>query len=274
MLIALVSDVFFGPDGPARLAARLDEGRARGAALAVLPELPLNPWSPATRDARDEDAEAPEGPRHRTLASAARAAGVAVIGGAIVRDPSTGARHNTALVFDAGGSLVSSYRKLHLPEEPGFWETSHYAPGDRPPVSFAIGDMRMGVQICSDVNRPEGSFLLAAQGAAVIAAPRATEAPTWERWKLVLRAIAMTAAAYVLTVNRQEPGLEVPLGGPAAAFDPAGQTLIESLDPVTVVGVDPRTADAARRDYPGYLPLRARVYEEGWAALSGARDER
>lgn len=90
----------------------------------------------------------------------------------------------------------------------------------------------------------------------------------------MLRAIAMTAAAYVLTVNRQEPALEIPLGGPSAVFDPAGQTLIESLDPVTVVNLDPRAVAAARREYPGYLPLRARIYADGWAALSSARDDR
>src|SRR5687768_657364 len=130
LTIALISDVFHDAAGPARLKDRLRAARAQGAALAVLPELPLNPWSPATQVRREDDAESPEGPRHQVLAAAARETGVSVIGGAIVRDPKTGKRHNTALVFDRAGTLVARYRKVHLPEEDGFWETKHYEPGD------------------------------------------------------------------------------------------------------------------------------------------------
>jgi predicted amidohydrolase len=239
--------------------------------VAVLPELALDPWTPATRIARDEDAEAPGGPRHRRLSDAARAAGVAVVGGAIVRDPVSGARHNTALAFDAHGVLVSAYRKVHLPEEEGFWETSHYAPGDRPPAPFEMAGATVGVQICSDVNRPVGSHLLAAEGAEAILAPRATEPTYWERWKLVLRATALTCGVYVLTVNRREPGLAVPLGGPSAAFDPSGATLVESEDHVTIVPIDRDAVAAARRTYPGYLPHPADLYAAGWASAARRR---
>jgi len=266
--IALISDVFFDPDGPARLVARLREARARGAAVAVLPELALDPWAPATRVVRDEDAEPPGGPRHRRLADAARAADVAVVGGAIVRDPVSGVRHNTALAFDARGALVSAYRKIHLPEEDGFWETSHYAPGDRPPAPFELAGVIVGVQICSDVNRPAGSCLLAAAGAEAILAPRATEPTYWDRWKLVLQATALTCAVYVLTVNRREPDLAMPLGGPSAAFDPTGATIVESEDPITLVSIDRDVIAAARRGYPGYLPHQAGLYADGWASAA------
>ena len=63
LTIALISEVFWEPDGTARLADRLREAADRGADLAVLPELPLNPWSPASKDARDDDAEPMDGPR-------------------------------------------------------------------------------------------------------------------------------------------------------------------------------------------------------------------
>src|SRR3954469_21545477 len=103
LCVALVSDVFFGGDAEPRLGARLRDAREGGARLAVLPEIPLNPWSPATRVARDEDAESPGGPRHEMLARAARASGIGVVGGAIVREG--GRRFNTALVFDGRGEL-------------------------------------------------------------------------------------------------------------------------------------------------------------------------
>ena len=271
MRIALISDVFFDAGGQSRLVARLRAARERGAAIALLPELALDPWSPATAVARDEDAEPPGGPRHRRLSDAARAAGLAVVGGAIVRDPSSSVRHDTALAFDAGGALVHAYRKLHLPDEDGFRETSHYEPGDRPPRAFELAGVPVGVQICSDVNRPVGSYLLAAQGAEVILAPRATEPTYWERWKLVLRATAMTCGVYVLTVTRREPDLAVPLGGPSAAFDPTGATLLEADDAITVVSIDREAVAAARRAYPGYMPHRADIYAEGWTSAAGRR---
>src|SRR5690348_8924655 len=116
LTIALISDVFHAADGAYRLRRRLTEAKARRADLAVLPELPLNPWSPATKNARDEDADAPEGPRHAIQSAAARDVGIGLVGGAIVKDPATGRRHNTALIFDAAGRLRATYAKLHIPE--------------------------------------------------------------------------------------------------------------------------------------------------------------
>src|SRR2546423_6317757 len=165
LTIALISDVFFQPDEAPRLVELLTHARSRGADLAVLPEIPLNPWSPATETPTEHDAEAPGGPRHQALSDAARAAGIGVVGGAIVRDPKSGRRHNTSLVFDGAGTLVGSYRKLHLPDEKGFWETRHYDPGDALPSVIGAFRMRVGLQVCSDVNRAEGSRLLGALGA-------------------------------------------------------------------------------------------------------------
>jgi predicted amidohydrolase len=264
LTVAMLREVFFGDGAAARLLAGLREARDRGADLVVLPELPLHPWVPASSAPRDEDAEPPGGPREQLLAEAARAAGVGVIGGAIVRDPGTGLRHNTALVMTAQGALACAYRKVHLPEEPGFWETSHYAPGDAPPVPIDAFALRLGVQICSDVNRPEGCHLLGAQGAELIAAPRATEADTFERWRLVLRADALTSAAYVLSVPRPRPEDGVPLGGPSIAVAPDGEVLLETTDTLALVRLDRSRVEEARRDYPGYLKVPAGVYERGW----------
>lgn len=265
--IALIRDVFFSNSGEQRLRARLAEARALGAELALLPELPLNPWSPATTAARDDDAEAPDGVRSRVLAAAAADAGIGVVGGAIVRDPASGRRHNTALVFDRAGQLVARYRKIHLPDEDGFREPCHYEPGDRAADAIDAFALPIGIQICSDINRPEGSHLLAAAGAMAILNPRATEAATYERWKLVFRANAMTSATYVLSVNRPAPEQGVPLGGPSIAVGPDGDVLVESTDAVVVVPLQRAAIDAARARYPGYLAVNSGIYAEAWARV-------
>jgi len=266
--IALIRQVFANTGAIAELPKALAHARSQGAQLAVLPELPLNPWLPATKTRLDDEAEPPVGPRHRAMCEAARKVGIALIGGAIIRDPNSGRCHNTALAFNRSGELVGSYRKLHLPEEEGFWETSHYDPGDKPPSVIDGFPMRFGIQICSDVNRPEGSHLLGALGAEVIVCPRATEAATFERWRTVLTANALTSCTYVISVPRPQPEFDVPLGGPSFAVGPSGDVLIESTEPITLVSIERNVLEQARRRYPGYLSMRAELYAEGWKSVA------
>jgi N-carbamoylputrescine amidase len=256
LTIALVSDVFFAADGAARLRARLREAREGGAELVILPELPLNSWSPATPNVSDADAEPPSGPRTETLRQAARDGGVAVLGGVIQCDLTTLRRHNTALLVDSRGEVVASYRKLHLPEEGGFHETHHYEPGDAPPDVIRRFAMPLGIQICSDTNRPLGTYRLAAQGAEAILIPRATEAATFDRWRLVLQANALVSSSYVVSVNRPRAEQGVPLGGPSIVVSPNGDVVLETIDTVAIATLDSEIVAAARRKYPGYLPWR------------------
>jgi predicted amidohydrolase len=268
LTVALISEVYWQADGEARLTQRLRDAAGQGAELALLPELPLNPWRPATKDAFDEDAETEGGPRTQAMARAARATGVGLVGGIIHRDPDSGRRTSRALLFDGHGEIVGRYEKLHLPEEPGFWETSHYEPGTWAPRPFDGFGLAVGVQICSDINRPEGSHLLGAFGAEAILAPRATEQRTYPRWNVVFRANALTSTAYVLSVNRPAPEDGVLIGGPSIAVDPNGQVLVETTDTLAVVTLEREVIRQARVDYPGYLPIRASLYAKAWAELA------
>lgn len=268
LTVALVTEVFHDDRRGERLASTLVEAREAGADLAVLPELPLDRWAPATQEASHDDAEGPVGRRHQVQSRAAKEAGIALLGGAIVRDPETDHRFNTALVFDAGGGLIHRYRKLHLPEEEGFWETAHYSPGREPPgvtdVVGVGGPVTLGVQICSDVNRLQGASLLGALGADVVAVPRATPPETWARWLLIMRAAAITTPAYVVSVNRPGTDGGTSIGGPSVAIAPDGTVLLETDDRVATVTLPMEAVVAARTAYPGYLSRRARVYAEGW----------
>ncbi len=267
LAVALVSDVFFSDDARDRLVDRLEEAKRQGAELALLPEICLLPWSPATREPRASDAEPPGGPRHQLLAAAARAAGIAALGGTIVASPPGRPPHrfNEAILVDARGELVGSYRKVHLPQEPGFWEACHYEPGTEPPRVLSALGFPVGIQICSDSNRPVLTHALAAEGACAVLAPRATERDTWESWKLVFRANALTASVYVLSVNRPAPEQGVPLGGPSLAVAPDGSVLLETTEPVATVRLERSAVERARKDYPGYLAVPAELYREAWA---------
>jgi N-carbamoylputrescine amidase len=269
LTVALISEVFWEADGTQRLRQRLAQAAERGADVAVLPELPLNAWRPASKDARDDDAEPMDGPRATAQAEAAKEAGIGLIGGIIHRDPATGRRTSRALIIDDGGKIRATYEKLHLPEEPGFWETSHYEPGTEAPERVDAFGVPIGVQICSDNNRPEGTHLLGAQGAIAVIVPRASEERTYQRWKTVFRSNALTGCVYVVSVNRPHPEEGVLIGGPSVVFDPNGALLVETTDPLAMVTLDAGVVTDARRAYPGYLPIRARLYADAWAEIAG-----
>lgn len=266
--VALIRDVFFDDPAGDRLESRLRRARREGAELAVLPELPLNAWCPIRPDPADEDAEDPAGPRQQRMARAAEDVGIGLLGGAIIRSPRSGRRYNTALLYDDRGGLLGSYCKIHLPDEEGFWEARHYEPGFQPPQPIHAGGLSFGVQVCSDVQRPQGTQLLAAAGADAVLVPRSTEAATYDRWRLVLQANAMTAAVYVLSVNRPRPEGPVTLGGPSVAIGPDGRILLETTDTVAVIDLDRGRVRAARQGYPGYLDRRADLYAAGWSRLA------
>ena len=269
LTVALISEVFWEADGAQRLRQRLAEAAERGADLAVLPELPLNAWRPASKEAHDEDAEPMDGPRATTQREAAAEAGIGLVGG-IIHRAEDGRRTSRALIIDGHGGIRATYEKLHLPEEPGFWETSHYQPGTNAPQRIDAFGVPIGVQICSDNNRPEGTHLLGAQGAMASLVPRASEEKTYQRWKTVFRSNALTGCLYVLSVNRPHPEEGVLIGGPSVAFDPIGELLVETTDRMAIVTLDASTVTDARRAYPGYLPIHARLYADAWAAIAGS----
>ncbi len=264
--VALVPRVFFGPNAEEELCAALDAVRRDSAQLAILPEIPFNPWSPASRTPDPADAEPLRGPRFEMLSRVAERVGIGVVGGAIVLDEA-GRRHNTALIVDQSGALVHRYRKVHLPQEPGFWEQDHYQPGSEPPGRCDAFDLPLGLQICSDVNRPSGSNLLGAMGAQLIVVPRSTERASYGRWKPVFQTNALTSCCYVISVNRPGPELGVGIGGPSVAVDPGGDVMIETEDPA-IVELSLNAVASARKRYPGYLIEPAELYERGWREVA------
>jgi N-carbamoylputrescine amidase len=99
--------------------------------------------------------------------------------------------------------------------------------------------------------------------------PRASEERTYQRWKVVFRANALTSCAYVLSVNRPDPEDGVLIGGPSVVIDPNGDVLVETTDRMAVATLDAQVVSRARTAYPGYLPIRARLYADAWAQVAG-----
>ena len=106
--------------------------------------------------------------------------------------------------------------------------------------------------------------MLCAQGVSVILVPRATPPGSYDRWKLVLRSIAVTGATYVVSINRPAPELGVEIGGPSVVIAPDGDVIAESTDRLTVVELDAAQVERARADYPGYLAIRSDLYARAW----------
>ncbi|MCY4159260.1 MAG: carbon-nitrogen hydrolase family protein [Bacteroidetes bacterium] len=261
--VALISEVFSSKHALIRC---LEVARDQGAELAVLPELPLNEWSPATKIAREEDAEAQGGRREVIQRSAAQKTGLAVLGG-VIRTAKDGRRINLALLINEDGIIVGSSAKHVLPDEEGFWECDHYEGTKDPPRILEYRNVKLGVQICSDANRPTAAQLLAAQGVDVILAPRATSPSSWARWRLAYQAMALTASAWVVSVSRPRSEYGVEIGGPSLVVNPMGDVVLETTEHIVTSRLDLHAVTNARRAYPGYLAWPAEMYVAGWREI-------
>ena len=265
LCIAMISDVFFGDGSRDRLHLRLQEAKDAGAKLAVLPEIACNPWSPSSKTSRESDSEELGGKRCQMQSDCAKEVGIGLVGAAILKQQ--GVRYNTCLLWDEHGELLGTYQKHHIPEEEGFWETSHYEQGTGGFPVLPFRGFNIGIQICSDMNRPQGSHLLAAAGADVIVGPRSTELATYDKWRPVWIANALTTGCYVCSVNRPAPEDGVLIGGASIAVAPNGEVVAESCEAITVFTARQSTIEQARIEYPGYLPCRNDLYAECWNKL-------
>jgi len=237
----------------------LREAHQQGCKLVILPELPFHRWCPAHPERHPQDEDLGRAERQAQLA---REAGLWLLGGSLLN------RRNTALLWDDQGRERMRCEKLHLPQEPGFWEADHFEPGQHgPEVCDALG-FPLGIQICSDIQRPFGSMSLRYQGASAILVPRATEQTTFKPWRLVMQAMARMTACYVLSVNRPGPEMEVNLGGPSLVVGPDGEVLEESTESLVCAKLSREAIVRARSEYPGYLEVRGSLYARAWENLA------
>lgn len=214
---------------------RVAEAARQGAHILCLPEL-FHGLYPCQREdhRRFAEAEPVPGPTTERLAEAARQLQVVIVG-SIFERRAPGLYHNTAVVLDADGRLVGLYRKMHIPDDPGYYEKFYFTPGDLGFRSFPTRFGRVGVCICWDQWFPEAARLTALTGAEILLYPTAIGWLLEEKaecgpvqhdaWQTILRSHAIANGLFVAAVNRTglEEGIE--FWGASFVADPMGQVL-------------------------------------------------
>jgi N-carbamoylputrescine amidase len=262
-----------------KAAARVAEAARKGAQVICLPELYRSPYFCQREDAALFDlAEPVPGPSTERLSEVARKAGVAVVV-PIFEKRAAGLYHNSAVVLDADGRTAGLYRKMHIPDDPAFYEKFYFAPGDLGFRAFETRFGKIGTLICWDQWYPEGARLTALQGAAVLFYPTAIGwhphekerhgAQQRDAWRTVQRGHAIANGCYVAAVNRvgKEPGPPGQAGlefwGTSFLCDPFGVVVAEAStadEEILVAEVDLGRIEEVRRGWPFLRDRRIDAY--------------
>ena len=253
---------------------------AQGAQLVVLQEL-HNSLYFCQREQVDlfDLAEPIPGSSTDLYGSLAKETGVVLVTSLFERR-ATGLYHNTAVVLDSDGSIAGKYRKMHIPDDPGYYEKFYFTPGDLgfQPIQTSLG--RLGVLVCWDQWYPEAARLMALRGAELLIYPTAIgydPADTGDEqqrqrraWQLVMRGHAVANGLPVVAVNRvgwekSDLGGEALFWGTSFVCGPQGEMLFEAPEQdecSTIVSVDMNRSEQVRRWWPFLRDRRIDSYQD------------
>ena len=266
----------------AKSADMIREAAAGGANLVVLQELHAEPYFCQSEDTRCFDlAEPIPGPTCDLLASVARDAGVVLVASLFERR-AAGLYHNTAVVFEKDGAIAGKYRKMHIPDDPGFYEKFYFTPGDLgfTPIDTSAG--RLGVLVCWDQWYPEAARLMALAGAELLIYPTAIgwdpndtleeQARQREAWITIQRSHAVANGIPVVSVNRVgfEPapgcaGSGIRFWGSSFVAGCQGEILVRGdadREQLLTAELDPARSDGVRRIWPFLRDRRIDSYHD------------
>jgi N-carbamoylputrescine amidase len=260
--------------------AKVAQAATAGARIVCLPELFRSRYFAQTEDARVFDlAEPVPGPSTEALGKAAKQAGVVVIAPVFERR-APGLYHNSAATIDVDGRVAGVYRKMHIPDDPAYYEKYYFAPGDLGFRAFDTGVGRIGTLVCWDQWYPEGARLTALQGATILFYPtaigwhpkeKATHgAEQLDAWRTIQRGHAIANGCYVAAVNRVgheppagEDGDGIEFWGSSFVADPFGAILAEApadRETILVAEVDLARIEEVRRGWPFLRDRRIDAY--------------
>jgi N-carbamoylputrescine amidase len=257
--------------------SRVRQAAEAGAQIICLPELFRSQYFCQREDAKLFDlAEPIPGPSTERLAQVARSTGTVVIASLFERR-TAGVYHNTAAVLDADGKLLGIYRKMHIPDDPLYYEKYYFTPGDTGFRTFDTRFGRIGVLVCWDQWFPEGARLTALRGAQVLFYPTAIGWHPREKaehgvaqhqaWELIQRSHAIANGVYVAVANRvghegaADAGLE--FWGASFVSDPFGGLIKKAShqeEEIVVVKCDPARQEEIRRNWPFLRDRRIDAY--------------
>ncbi len=257
--------------------AGIREAASQGAEIVCLPELFRSQYFCRQEDAALFNlAETIPGPSTQALSSIAKQLEVSIVA-SLFEKRTQGLYHNTAVILDADGSLVGMYRKMHIPDDPLYFEKFYFTPGDLGFQNFETRYSRIGVLVCWDQWYPEGARITSLQGANVLFYPTAIGWHPSEKaqygeaqldaWRTIQRAHAIANGVFVAAVNRTgyegppESGLE--FWGNSFVADPFGRVLAQASaneEQVIVVECDPKQIDEVRRNWPFLRDRRIDAY--------------
>ena len=256
---------------------RIREAAGRGAQIICLPELFRSQYF--CREEKAELfalAEAIPGPSSEALGRLALDLGVVIVASLFERRAS-GLYHNTAAVIGTDGEIAGLYRKMHIPDDPLYFEKFYFTPGDLGFRNFSTPFGQVGVLVCWDQWYPEGARISALSGANILFYPTAigwhpTEkaqfgAEQLDAWRTIQRGHAIANGVYVAAVNRTgyegPPGKGIEFWGSSFAADPFGKIIAEaSIDgeEPLLVECDPRRIEEVRRNWPFLRDRRIDAY--------------
>jgi N-carbamoylputrescine amidase len=259
----------------------LREAARLGAQVICLPELFRSQYFCQSENAALFDlAEAVPGPTTKALGLLAKELNVALVAPVFERR-GLGVYHNSAAVIDASGEIIGLYRKMHIPDDPSYYEKFYFAPGDLGFQAFDTHAGCVGTLICWDQWYPEGARLTALRGASILFYPTAIGwhprekaqygATQRDAWRTVQRGHAIANGVYVAAVNRL--GHEIPdSGGAGIQFwgssflcDPQGVILVEASEDreeVLIGEVDLNRIEDVRRNWPFLRDRRIDAYRD------------
>jgi N-carbamoylputrescine amidase len=263
---------------------KIAEAAKQGAQVICLPELFRTQYFCQREDAALFDlAEPVPGPTTTALAEVARQHKAVVIASVFERR-AAGIYHNTAAVLDADGTLRGVYRKMHIPEDPLYYEKFYFTPGDLGFRAFDTQFGKVGTLVCWDQWYPEGARLTALQGAHVLFYPTAIGwhpsekeeygAAQHDAWRTIQRAHAIANGVYVAVVNRvghengnvsgnAAPGPGLEFWGGSFLCDPFGVVIVEGApdkEEILLGEVDLHHLEDVRRNWPFLRDRRVDSY--------------
>jgi len=252
---------------------RIRRAARDGADVVCLPELFRSRYFCQKEDvALFRLAEKIPGPTTRALANLAREKGVVVVA-SLFEKRADGVYHNTAVVLDADGSIVGKYRKMHIPDDPLYYEKFYFTPGDLGFRSFATRRAKIGTLICWDQWFPEGARLTALAGAEILVYPTAigwldgetAEVNESQRdaWETSQRAHAIANGVFVAAVNRVGKEGNLIFWGNSFVADPFGRVLARASserEETLIVPCDLDRIDEVRTNWPFLRDRRIDAY--------------